>query len=157
MLMMKLQWLIVLTLFVHNAWAYSLYDELDDDNLWRRETPSTENEGKPECKKDILVLWDNSNSISPHYEDVFKFMKKLIRNKDLNVGEDGTHLGFITFSDGQSLDLRRKERTKDKKNHTRVLLKVGEITDPEKIIDNLSGYDYDKDNKNQAVRTQLFH
>ena len=93
-----------------------------------------------ECKKDILVLWDNSNSIGNHYNQVFEFIKKFIKNKDLNVGKDGTHLGFITFSGPPSNIYVRKGGSK--KDRTRVLLKVGEIKDPEKIINNLAQYDF---------------
>ena len=88
-------------------------------------------------------MWDNSNSIGNHKDDVFKFIKKFIRNKDLNVGKDGTHLGFITFSGPPDDDSVRTGETK--KDRTRVLLKVGEITDPEKIINNLTSYNYKYD------------
>ena len=87
-------------------------------------------------------MWDNSNSIGNHKDDVFKFIKKFIRNKDLNVGKDGTHLGFITFSGPPSDGPRYVRKGGSKKDRTRVLLKVGEITDPEKIINNLAQYDY---------------
>ena len=86
-------------------------------------------------------MWDNSNSIgTKYYGPVFTFIKKFIRNKDLNVGKDGTHLGFITFSGPPNDIYVRKGGSKE--DRTRVLLKVGEITDPEKIINNLKQYDY---------------
>ncbi|XP_028409410.1 uncharacterized protein LOC114532012 [Dendronephthya gigantea] len=61
------------------------------------------------CKKDILVLWDNSKffGLNPHV----KILKKFIKNEKLGVEEQGTHLGFISFSNSTATEL----------------LKVGEI------------------------------
>jgi hypothetical protein len=52
------------------------------------------------CKKDILVIWDNSISIGEtrFKDNVIPFLLGFINSKELKVGEDGTHLGFISFS-----------------------------------------------------------
>ena len=79
------------------------------------------------CKKDILILWDCSNSIKfdALKTKIIPFLKGLVNSKKLNVNKEGTHLGFITFS------------TKTK---TKVLKKVGEIQDPDKLINWLNQY-----------------
>ncbi|XP_028411833.1 uncharacterized protein LOC114534569 [Dendronephthya gigantea] len=65
------------------------------------------------CKKDILVLWDISNYVNSTYiDDVKEFLKKFIKSEKLRVEEQGTHLGFASFSSD---------------NRTRELLEVGEI------------------------------
>ncbi len=52
-----------------------------------------------ECRKDILLLWDVSNSLKKEgFKQVKKFLKELIQTKSLNVKKDGTHIAFIVFS-----------------------------------------------------------
>ncbi|XP_028411832.1 uncharacterized protein LOC114534568 isoform X2 [Dendronephthya gigantea] len=111
---MMLQWLILLTLFLHIGWAYNLYDEID------------------ECIKDILVLWDNSPSVNvTNFNNrVRPFLKTLIADEKLNVGRDGTHIGFITFASAEK---------------TRVLLRVGQKTDKEDLQTWLDNLNYKKD------------
>ena len=85
-----------------------------------------------ECKKDILILWDNSASVGiNNFKDkVLPFLKKLVTNAKLNVGKEGTHLGFTTFS------------TEDK---TKALLKVGEKTEADELESWLDTLDYKND------------
>ena len=83
-----------------------------------------------DCKKDILVLWDNSNSANAsHYPVAKKFLKRFIKSEKLSVEEQGTHLGFITFNG----------------NRTRKLLKVGEIRNKTELIQRLDSSDFDND------------
>ena len=81
-------------------------------------------------KKDVLVLQDNSASIgAKYYSDMKNFLKRLIASEEMNVGENGTHFGFITFSSVEK---------------TKKLLDVGEKTDPEDLIKWLDHFDYGK-------------
>ncbi|XP_028411841.1 uncharacterized protein LOC114534576 isoform X2 [Dendronephthya gigantea] len=129
---MKL-WLILLN-FVHNGFAMGLYDELDDSRLWRRGTPSvpTTPSTKKECIRDMLVIWDNSASVGTNnfLDNVRPFLRKLIQNEKLNVGEDGTHMGFITFAS--------EEKTEN-------LLKIGSKTDKKDLLSWLNGLNYERD------------
>ncbi|XP_028404179.1 uncharacterized protein LOC114526851 [Dendronephthya gigantea] len=131
---MILQWLVVITLFVHKSLAYNLHNDIDGNRLWRRQEPVIEPQpgrNHEECKSDIIVLWDNSASIGfTYYPKVKNFLKKLITNEDFRVGRDGTRLGFVTFADDA---------------HTKKLLDVGEITDPAKLTDWLDNLDYKKE------------
>ena len=88
------------------------------------------------------MLWDNSQSvgIGPFTDKVVPFLKQLIKNPQLNVGKDGTHLGFVTFS------------TEVK---TRMLLDVGQIQDPDKLANWVDGLDYMKDLLGDGTRTGL--
>ena len=88
------------------------------------------------------MLWDNSKSIGigPFTTKVVPFLKKLIKSPQLNVDEDGTHLGFVTFS------------TQVK---TRKLLDVGQIQDPDKLVNWLDGLDYMKDLFGDGTRTGI--
>ena len=82
-----------------------------------------------DCRKDILIMWDNSQSIGiKHYRVIKKFLKQLIQV--LNVGRDGTHLGFLTFSS---------------QGKTRKLLDVGQIQDPIQLSNKLDEYNYEWD------------
>ena len=80
-----------------------------------------------ECKIDILILWDNSRSIGygNFVDRVVPFILRLVQNDKLNVGEDGTHIGIIVFSD---------------KSKTKTLLKFGEITKKIDLINFLKKY-----------------
>ncbi|XP_028404264.1 uncharacterized protein LOC114526919 [Dendronephthya gigantea] len=123
-----ISWFVVLTLFLHDSLAYSVLDELDDYNLWRRNGPSVDNEVRTECKKDILILWDNSDSIgTDNFPKVVQFLENLITSPQLNVGEYGTHIGFITFSN--------EERTRE-------LLSIGHITSQTGLTDWLESVNY---------------
>ena len=111
--------LIPLTLLVHNSLAYSLYDDIDDYHLWADESSvaTASNQG---CKKDLLILWDCSSSIgfTDLKNSIIPFLEGLVNSSKLNVNEEGTHLGFITFS---------------KKEKTKVLKKVGEMRSPDEL------------------------
>ncbi len=77
-----------------------------------------------DCRKDILIMWDNSASIGfNHFLNILKFLKELI--KKLNVSPDGTHLGFLTFSS---------------EGKTKKLLDVGKIQDPTRLSDWLDDF-----------------
>ena len=97
-----------------------------------------------DCKKDILVLWDNLNFVSSEYFPAAKkFLKKFIKNKKLRVGKQGTYLGFITFSN----DNRSGGE----------LLKVGEIKKKRELIQWLDSFDYDNDlNGKVALINKVF-
>ena len=56
---------------------------------------------------------------------VVPFILRLVQNDKLNVGEDGTHIGIIVFSD---------------KSKTKILLKFGEITKKIDLINFLKKY-----------------
>ncbi len=57
-----------------------------------------------ECRKDILLLWDVSNSLKKEgFAQVKKFLKKLIQTESLNVKKDGTHIAFIKFADNAEI------------------------------------------------------
>ena len=92
--------------------------------------------------KDILVLWDNSQSVGYKYfkEYTKPFLKNLVTSGKLNVAKEGTHIGFITFAT-------------EKK--TRELLKIGEITDPDDLVNWLDSLNYDKDLRGDGTRTGL--
>ena len=81
--------------------------------------------------KDILVLWDNSNSIGTDgfKEKVVPFLKKFIKSPELQVGKHDTNIGFITFSS---------------EAHTKPLLKIGSKTEPDELETWLDGLDYIK-------------
>ena len=82
-------------------------------------------------------MWDNSQSIGfNHYRNIMKFLKELI--KTLNVGPDGTHLGFLTFSSY---------------SNTKKLLDVGQIQDPKQLSKKLDKYDYVWDLKGDKTHT----
>ena len=73
-------------------------------------------------------MWDNSYSIgSDNFPKVINFLEKLINSPQLNVGEDGTHIGFITFSSG---------------DRTRELLSIGRKTSKAELIQWLEGVNY---------------
>ena len=77
------------------------------------------------CRKDILLLWDVSNSLKKQgFAQVKKFLKELIQTESLNVKEDGTHIAFIVFS---------SER------NTRRLLNFGVKTELSDLVDWLEG------------------
>ena len=82
------------------------------------------------CRKDILVIWDNSNSIGEgNFKDrIEPFLERLINSTQLNVGEDGTQFGFITFS--------TEERTK-------TLLKFGKYKTRKDLIRWLKALNYE--------------
>ena len=81
-----------------------------------------------DCKKDVLVLWDNSNSADSSYFPVVKeFLNKFIKSEKLRVEEGGTHLGFITFNN----------------NRTTEILKIGKIGDKTELIQWLNSSDFD--------------
>jgi hypothetical protein len=82
-----------------------------------------------ECRKDILVIWDNSQSIGlgSFKDKVVPFLENLIKSPKLNVGEQGTQFGFITFSS--------KERTK-------TLLNIGEKKNAKELEAWLNSLDY---------------
>ena len=129
-----LRWLILSTLFVTNVLASLLSQELEDNDLWRRGRPSsvtTPTVYDSECVKDILILWDNSQSvgISSFQNSVVPFLKKLVNSAKLNVGTEGTHIGIITFSSEEN---------------TKTLLKIGEKTTPEELTSFLDSLDYDE-------------
>ena len=77
-------------------------------------------------------MWDNSPSINEtNFNDrVRPFLKRLIAKQKLNVGKDGTHIGFITFASAEK---------------TRVLLKVGSKTNKEDLQSWLDGLNYTRD------------
>ena len=122
-----------MTLLVHNSLSYSLYDDIDDHHLWARGGPSEaaapQTSIDPDCKKDILVLWDNSQSIGqgPFTDSVVPFLVNLVDSPKLNVGEEGTQLGFITFSSSE---------------RTETLLDIGEITSADKLVKWLESLQY---------------
>ena len=66
------------------------------------------------------MIWDNSQSVDIRNfkNSVRPFLKKLVASPQLNVGEDGTRIGFITFA------------SDDK---TRHLLKIGSKMDQEDL------------------------
>ncbi|XP_028411904.1 uncharacterized protein LOC114534632 [Dendronephthya gigantea] len=127
---MKL-WLVLLA-FVHCGLAIGLYDEIDDSRIWRRGGPSVSKGPDKECIRDILVIWDNSQSvgIGNFMDNVRPFLRDLIDDPKLNVGNEGTHIGFITFA------------SDDK---TRELLKIGSKTSKSDLKTWLNGLDYRKD------------
>ena len=94
----------VLTLCVFGNIAYNLDRDLEAmDRQWSRGMPGVSNVGggsSSDCKKDMWILWDNSWSvgISSFQDKVRPFLKALISSPQLNVGQDGTHIGIITFS-----------------------------------------------------------
>ena len=59
-----------------------------------------------------------------------EFLKKFIRSEKLRVEEQGTHLGFITFSSD---------------NQTSKFLKVGEIKNKTELIQWLNSFDNGND------------
>jgi hypothetical protein len=82
-----------------------------------------------ECIKDILIIWDNSQSVglSAFQDSVKPFLKNLVSSPKLNVGKDGTHIGIITFSSPA---------------RTYSLLEIGNITSPDKLTSYLDTLDY---------------
>ncbi|XP_028411875.1 uncharacterized protein LOC114534612 [Dendronephthya gigantea] len=129
---MMLQWLFLLTLFFQKGWASSLSDELEDSRLWRRGSPSVFTAPREECTRDMLVIWDNSQSvgIGNFLDNVRPFLKKLVADPKLDVGKDGTHIGFITFASEEK---------------TRRLLKIGSIMEQEDLQSWLDGLNYVED------------
>jgi hypothetical protein len=83
-----------------------------------------------ECIKDILIIWDNSQSVglSAFQDSVKPFLKNLVSSSKLNVGKDGTHIGIITFSSPA---------------RTHSLLEIGNITSPDKLTSYLDTLDYE--------------
>ncbi|XP_028410762.1 uncharacterized protein LOC114533445 [Dendronephthya gigantea] len=65
-----------------------------------------------DCKKDILVLWNNSNFVD-FDPNIKEFLKKFIKNKKLDVKRRGTHLGFISFSNSKGSNQRSTENWKN--------------------------------------------
>ena len=132
--MLKCLHLLVLVLSLRGCLAdYDEYDlqEFDSYRFSRTQTPENG------CRKDILIMWDNSQSIGfANFLVVKKFLKQLIVK--LNVSPEGTHLGFLTFSD---------------KWKTRKLLDVGQIQDPKELSKRLDKYDYDLDLMGGETRT----
>ena len=78
------------------------------------------------------MIWDNSQSvgIGNFLDNVRPFLKDLIDDPKLNVGKDGSHIGFITFAS-------------DKKTHE--LLKIGSKTNKKDLETWLEGLDYTRD------------
>ena len=113
-----------MTLLVHNSFAYSLYDDVDGEPSVPTTVSPTTNPG---CKKDVLILWDCSYSIQLHdvKGSIIPFLKGLVASKKLNVGAEGTHLGFITFSN---------------RSNTKTHMKIGAMQDPKKLTDWLNLY-----------------
>jgi hypothetical protein len=82
---------------------------------------------------------DSSNSIgTTFFENIRKFLLKLVEK--LNVGEDGTHLGFITFSSASK---------------TKKLLDVGEKTNTKKLQEWLNSLNYETQLMGGYTRTGL--
>ena len=81
-----------------------------------------------ECKKDILILWDNSQSIGgkTFKEDVVPFLLEFV--KKVNVSEDGAHVGFISFSTEEE---------------TKPILKIGSKNTVEELTAWLKGLKYE--------------
>ncbi|XP_028415533.1 uncharacterized protein LOC114538604 [Dendronephthya gigantea] len=105
-------------------------------NSSEKEEIAERNGNKRDCKKDILVLWDISNYVNSAYIDVLKeFLKKFIKSEKLRVEEQGTHLGFASFSSD---------------NRTRELLEVGEIKNKTLLMQWLDRIDFEN---NPSVNT----
>ena len=83
-----------------------------------------------ECKKDMWIVWDNSQSLgkSAFQDQVRPFLKNLIKSPRLNVGPDGTHIGILSFS------------TETK---TRVLVDMGEKQTQEELLALMDSLNYD--------------
>jgi hypothetical protein len=82
---------------------------------------------------------DSSNSIgTTFFKNIRKFLLKLAEK--LNVGEDGTHLGFITFSSASK---------------TKKLLDVGEKTNTKKLQEWLNSLNYGTQLMGGYTRTGL--
>ena len=94
-----------------------------------------------ECKKDILVLWDNYKYVGLN-PNVKRFLKNFVANKKLGVEEQGTHLGFISFS---------------KDNRTRELLKLGEIKNKTKLIEWLESFDNRQNSRSNTTIIKKAH
>ena len=78
------------------------------------------------------MIWDNSASVgTKNFKDnVRPFLRKLIKNTKLNVGKDGTHIGFITFAGDKE---------------TKSLLKIGKIMNQKDLLSWLDGLNYVRD------------
>ena len=95
-----------------------------------------------ECKKDILILWDNSASVGygNFVDRVVPFILRLIQNENLKVGEDGTHIGIIVFSSIKK---------------TKTLLKFGEKTKKVDLLKFLKRYNNSKEYPQKEYESEL--
>ena len=94
-----------------------------------------------ECKKDLLLIVDTSYSIGKgDFEaNVQPFLKNLVKDPQLNVGPDGTHVGLILFSSEQK---------------TRSELRIGEIEDANQLAEYIDKLKY-RDISGDRTRTEL--
>ena len=89
----------------------------------------------------MLILWDNSKSVGPttFKNKVRPFLKDLIKSSKLNVGQDGTHIGILTFSTEEE---------------TKVLLELGKLQSPVALNKFLDSLKY-KDISGDGTRTGM--
>ena len=70
-----------------------------------------------ECRKDLVILIDASNSIGKgnFKEYVRPFLKNLVKSPKLDVGPQGTRIAFVTFSNESRTKYRLKfgDRTRE--------------------------------------------
>ncbi|CAB4031061.1 Hypothetical predicted protein, partial [Paramuricea clavata] len=92
----------------------------DDDPISNvgRPSTSTSNGNQEECKKDILILLDTSNSIGKDdfNNEVKPFLRDFVSDKTLNIGRNGAQLALLLFSKWDDPNSRyyRKEDDKTK-------------------------------------------
>ena len=89
----------------------------------------------------MWIVWDNSWSVGTVFfkYEVRPFLKNLINSPQLNVGQDGTHIGILTFST---------------QARTRVLLELGELQSPVALNNYLDSLKYD-DISGDGTRTGM--
>ena len=94
-----------------------------------------------ECKKDLLLIVDTSYSIgqSDFEAKIKPFLKNLVKDPQLNVGPEGTHVGLILFSSEQK---------------TRSKLRIGEIEDADQLAGYMNNLRYTKISGDRT-RTEL--
>ena len=83
------------------------------------------------CKKDLLLVVDTSYSIgeTSFKQDVKPFLERLVLDPLLNVGEEGTQVSLIIFSEAHK---------------TKKLLNFGKIYDAGELAQFMKGLDWSK-------------
>ena len=93
------------------------------------------------CKKDLLLIVDTSYSIgeSDFNNNVKEFLKNLVTDSRLNVGQDGTQIGLILFSSEEK---------------TLVKLRMGQIKDAQQLGNYMKNLQW-KQVSGDRTRTEL--
>lgn len=132
-----LQVLCVVQCFAMSSFAHEGYD----DWFYDVGRPSSASEKTVKCKKDLLLIIDASYSVgrSSFERDVKPFLERLVTDRVLNVGLDGTQMALMIFS--------QEERTK-------MLLNFGDIYNAEELAMYVRNLKWD-DVKGDKTRTDL--